>query len=65
MFTNTMGFKVVRTRTPTQPKAPKGPWGGRREGAGRPRIYATDAERSRAYRARKKQRLADEAAGRI
>jgi hypothetical protein len=29
-------------------------WGGRRTGAGRPRLYANDAERQAAYRARRR-----------
>jgi len=46
---------------PTPPS--KGSWGGKREGAGRHRIYATGAERQAAYRARLKERTEHEARG--
>ena len=36
-------------------RAARGPWGGAREGAGRPRVHATNAERQAAYRARRRQ----------
>ena len=35
--------------------AARGPWGGARQGAGRPRVHATNAERQAAYRARRRQ----------
>jgi hypothetical protein len=35
-------------------EAAKGPWGGARPGAGRPRLYGSDAERKAAWRARRR-----------
>jgi len=43
--------------------AAKGAWGGPRPGSGRPRIYATGAERQAAYRARLKAQAVREAEG--
>jgi hypothetical protein len=40
--------------------AARGPWGGAREGSGRPRVHATNAERQAAYRARRRGDVSDE-----
>lgn len=44
----------LRAKKAKRPR-PKGSWGGRRQGAGRPRLYATNAERQAAYRNRLRQ----------
>lgn len=42
----------LRAKRQAEQAPPTGQWGGRRTGAGRPRIYDTNAERQASYRRR-------------
>jgi hypothetical protein len=46
----------LRAKWRAELSPPKESWGGSREGCGRPRIYATNAERQAAYRGRQRER---------